>query len=155
MAAGCDILLVGHEDEENLSIRSLAAFLMNEGLRAVIEPYPGSQKEVILRRIESDTPKLVGFSISFQSMIRDFAELAAYLRRNGLSSHLTAGGHIPTLAPETVFDMVPGLDTIVRHEGEQTLLRLYQNLAKPDLWPGIRGLVVRRNGTIELRLRVP
>lgn len=150
MATACDILLIGHENEENLSIRSLAAFLIREGLRVGIQPYPGVQKEVILKRIERDTPSIIGCSISFQSMIHDFAELTAYLRENGVSSHLTSGGHIPTLDPETIFGLMPGLDTIIRHEGEYTLLELYQNLAKPSLWPGIKGIVVRRPGALEV-----
>jgi radical SAM superfamily enzyme YgiQ (UPF0313 family) len=149
LATCCDILIVGHEDEENLSIRSVAAFLMNEGIRVGIEPYKSSRKEAILERIIRDDPTIIGFSISFQASIPDFAELTDYLRRNEMRRHFTAGGHIPTIAPETVFEMVPGLDTVVRHEGEHTLLELYKNVDKPDLWPGIRGLVVRRNGVIE------
>jgi anaerobic magnesium-protoporphyrin IX monomethyl ester cyclase len=150
LATCSDILLIGNEDEENLSMRSVAAFLMNAGIRVGIEPYKSGRKEAILRRIIKDNPTIIGYSISFQAMIPDFAELTDYLRKNGVSRHITAGGHIPTIAPETVFEMMPELDTVVRHEGELTLPELYKNVDKPDLWPGIRGLVVRRNGVIEV-----
>ena len=150
MRAACDILLVGYEDEENLSLRSLAAFLKRAGLRVGLESYPNTQKETILRRIKNAAPSIIGCSISFQSMIDDFSEFTAYLRENGVSSHLTAGGHIPTLDPKKVFNAMPELDTVIRHEGEHTLLELYQNLYNPDLWPRIKGLVMRRNGVLEV-----
>jgi hypothetical protein len=44
LATCSDILLVGNEDEENLSMRSVAAFLMNAGIRVGIEPYKSVKK---------------------------------------------------------------------------------------------------------------
>ncbi len=41
---GCDILLVGYETEENIGLRSIAAFLESRGLLIVIEPYENSRK---------------------------------------------------------------------------------------------------------------
>jgi radical SAM superfamily enzyme YgiQ (UPF0313 family) len=146
MGNDCDILLVAYEGEENLSVCSLAAFLVDKGLSIAIEPYMESRKEDILRTIIDRRPKIVGFSIAFQAMIGGFAELADHLRRNGVEAHFTAGGHIPTIAPEQTFEILPGLDTIIRHEGEHTLLELYESLDQPDRWPSIRGLVHRRDG---------
>lgn len=148
MRNNCDIVLVGfeYEGEENLSVCSLAAFLLNKGLQVAIEPYLDSRKGDILSSVIGKNPKIVGFSVAFQAMIGGFAELIDHLRRNGVRAHFTAGGHVPTIAPELMFSVLPGLDTIIRHEGEYSLLELWENLDKPDRWPGIRGLVFRRDG---------
>jgi anaerobic magnesium-protoporphyrin IX monomethyl ester cyclase len=145
---GCDILLVGYEDEENLGIRSIAAFLSIRGLKVKIEPYKTSLKEKILYRIQTDKPKIVGFSLIFQGMITDFAELTGYLRAMGVSSHFTIGGHFPTLDFEGTLELMPAIDTVIRHEGEETLFELYQNIDRPDLWPQIKGLVYRIDGRV-------
>jgi radical SAM superfamily enzyme YgiQ (UPF0313 family) len=144
----CDILLVGYEDEENLGIRSIASFLGTRGLAAKIEPFRNSLKEKILHRIRTDRPKIVGFSLIFQGMIPDFAELAEYLRSMGVSSHFTIGGHFPTLDPDGTLKLMPAIDTVIRHEGEETLLELYQNLDNPSLWSQIRGLAYRKEGRL-------
>lgn len=148
MPGGHDILLLGYDSDNNLSIRSLAAFLLEHGIRIEIDTCESSRKEAILQKILRGNPKIVGFSIAFQSMLDEFSEVIGYLRRNGIRAHFTAGGHIPTIASKGIFEIVPGLDSAVRHEGEYTLLELYQNLDTPDLWPAIRGLVWPRGGVI-------
>jgi len=148
MPDGHDILLLGYDSENNLSILSLAAFLIQHGIRVEIDTCETSRKEAILQTILHGNPKIVGFSVAFQSMLDEFSEVINYLRSNGIRAHFTAGGHIPTIASGTIFEIVPGLDTAVRHEGEYTLLELYQNLDKPDLWPAIRGLVCCKGGVI-------
>lgn len=145
---GCDILLVGYEDEENLGVRSIASFLMANGAKVGIEPFGTSLKDRILYRIRTDKPRIVGFSLIFQGMIPDFAELTEYLRSRGVSSHFTIGGHFPTLDPESTLRLMPAIDTVIRHEGEETLLELHQKLDKPSLWSQIKGLAYRNEGTL-------
>ncbi|MCE8424089.1 MAG: radical SAM protein [Candidatus Methanoperedens sp.] len=83
-------------------------------------------------------------------MLTDFKGLIEYLRDNGVTSHFTMGGHFPTIEFQKVLDMIPGLDTVVRHEGEETLLELYRNLHSPDLWGQIRGIAYRIGSNVEV-----
>ncbi len=147
---GCDVLLVGYEDEENLGLRSIAAFLNENGVRSEIESYNPSLKEDVLKRIRIEEPKIVGFSLIFQRMLFDFADLISYLREKGIKAHFTIGGHFPTFEFETVLKLIPGLDTVVRHEGEHTVLELFRNLGSPDKWRQIKGLAFRSEGKISV-----
>ncbi|MFA4936148.1 MAG: radical SAM protein [Candidatus Methanoperedens sp.] len=146
---GCEVLLIGYEDEENLGLRSIAAYLIENGVRAKIEPYNNSQNK-ILERILVEKPRLVGFSLIFQRMLSNFADLIAYLRKNGITAHFTIGGHFPTLEYRITLESIPELDTVVRHEGELTLLELFHNIDNPDNWNMIKGLAYRNNGEIEV-----
>ena len=144
----CDVLLVGFEAQENLGLRSIAAFLKQEGIRVVIEPLQNTTKDRILESIRRRRPRVVGFSLIFQRMLDDFAELIAYLRKHRVSAHFTIGGHYPSFEYEQILTSIPGVDTVVRHEGEETLLELFRRLDQPESWPEIRGLAFRRNGGV-------
>lgn len=147
---GCDILLVGYETEENIGLRSIAAFLEFKGLKVGIEPYETSRKEDVFKRILKEKPKLVCFSVIFQRMLPDFADLVYYLRNKGVEAHFNMGGHFPTIEYEETLKLIKGLDTVVRHEGEFTLFELFQHLNQPDSWPEIKGLAFMRNGSLEV-----
>lgn len=141
-----DVLLVGYEDDENLGLRSIAAYLASKGVRVGIQRYNSLSKQAVLSRILEEKPALVGFSLIFQRMLPDFAELAGFLRENRVRSHLTIGGHFPTLAPEDTLTAIPELDSVVRHEGELTVYELYRHLNDPGSWCDISGLAYRDNG---------
>jgi anaerobic magnesium-protoporphyrin IX monomethyl ester cyclase len=145
---GCDILLVGYETEENIGLRSIAAFLESRGLLIGIEPYENSRKEDVFKRIFEEKPKLVCFSLIFQRMLPDFSDLICYLRNKGVSAHFNMGGHFPTIEYEETLKLIPGLDTLVRHEGEFTLLELFQELDNSDSWSEIKGLAFIKNGNL-------
>jgi anaerobic magnesium-protoporphyrin IX monomethyl ester cyclase len=147
---GCDILLVGYETEENIGLRSIAAFLASRGLEVGIEPYNNSKKEDILKRIFEERPELVCFSLIFQRMLPDFSNLICYLRNNGVKAHFNVGGHFPTIEYEETLRLINGLDSVVRHEGEFTLLELFQHLDSPESWLEIKGIAFIRNGSLEV-----
>lgn len=151
----CDVLLIGFEEWENLGLRSIVAFLTKNGIKAKIEPYVPSSKENILKCIRKEKPKIVGFSLIFQRMLFEFADLIAYLRQNKVSCHFTMGGHFPSIESKGVMETIPGLDSIVRVEGEHTLLELFKNIDQPDLWSQIKGLAYRKNGEVILTLPRP
>jgi radical SAM superfamily enzyme YgiQ (UPF0313 family) len=142
----CDVVLVGYEDEENLGLRYIAAYLGSRGVRAEIAPYRAGVRGPLLAFLRARRPKVVGFSLIFQGMLPDFAELIAFLRAGGVRAHFTIGGHFPTIAWERTLRIIPGLDSVVRHEGEQTLLELVRRVDRPATWPGIAGLAYRRRG---------
>jgi anaerobic magnesium-protoporphyrin IX monomethyl ester cyclase len=146
---GAEVVLVGYEDEENLGIRSIAAFLEKNGISVRILPCQQTGKEKMLEEIQKEQPKIVGFSLIFQRMFFRFAGLMTYLRKNGVTAHFTVGGHFPTLEYAGILERVPELDTVVRHEGEETLLELYRQVDHPGRWHLIPGLAYRENGLVQ------
>jgi anaerobic magnesium-protoporphyrin IX monomethyl ester cyclase len=149
------ILLVGYEDDENLGLRSIAAYLASRRIRVGIQHYNESNMQAVLSRILEENPAIVGFSLIFQRMLSNFAELVYSLRKNGVKSHFTIGGHFPTLAPKDTLTAIPGLDSVVCHEGELTLYELYQQLNDPGSWRDILGLAYRDNHNIHINPRRP
>lgn len=145
-----EIVLIGYEEEENLGLRSIVAFLEKQGIRAEIEPYTKSSERRILRKIRRSDPRIVGFSLIFQRMLLEFAALAKYLRLHGVTAHFTMGGHFPTIEYAKTLELIPELDTVVRHEGENTILELYHSLDNPDLWLKIKGIAFRKNGKVQV-----
>ena len=93
---------------------------------------------------------MVGFSLIFQRMLTEFAALAKYLRLHGVTAHFTMGGHFPTIEYTKTLELIPELDTVVRHEGENTTLELYRQLDNPELWPKIKGIAFRKNSSVEV-----
>lgn len=144
--ANCDVVLVGYEDEENLGLRYIAAYLAHAGVKVELAPYRAGIRRELLSLLRARRPRLVGFSLIFQGMLPDFADLIAYLRASGVRAHFTMGGHFPSLAWQRTLELIPGLDTVVRHEGELTLLELYQSLGRPSHWSQLPGLALRRRG---------
>jgi anaerobic magnesium-protoporphyrin IX monomethyl ester cyclase len=143
-----DVILVGYESQENLGLRSIAAYLCSHGVRAEITPYKNADTEKICKKIKTLEPKLVGFSLIFQAMIREFAEFLKYLRSKGVTAHFTMGGHFPTIEYTKTLEFMPELDTVIRHEGELTILELYETLDDPSKWPKIKGIAYRKGNKV-------
>jgi anaerobic magnesium-protoporphyrin IX monomethyl ester cyclase len=139
-----DIALVGYEGvEDNLGMRSLAAFLESHGISTRIFSCEEYDCDRLAALIRSEHPRLIGFSLIFQGYFSRFAQLIRDLRRKGVQGHFTMGGHFPSLDPVICLQKISGLDTIVRGEGELTLLELLRSLDEPETWDGIRGLAYR------------
>jgi radical SAM superfamily enzyme YgiQ (UPF0313 family) len=148
------IALVGPELEENLSLRYLASSLAAAGFEAAIVPFNESSD---LPRVLSDLvgredpPALVGLSLSFQWRAKDFLALAVALRRQGYTGHITAGGHFGTFACREILRDFHEVDSICRHEAEDTLVSLATALRSGGSLESIRGLAYREaNGDTAL-----
>lgn len=145
---GSDVIFVACEEEESLGVRSIMAVLNENQITTCVEPYENFDRETFLNKILAENPKIVGFSLIFQGMIPDFADLMSYLRQNGVKTHFTMGGHFPSIEPETTLKEIVELDSVTRHEGEKTLLELYHQIERPLMWSNIQGLAYRDNGKI-------
>lgn len=143
------VVLVAFEDQPNLGVGYLAATLADQGVNVEILDYRLDHAQ-LLERIRQLDPLLIGLSIIFQYYTPDFGRLVAYLRAEGVTSLICAGGHYPSLRPAEVLEAIPGLDCIVRFEGELTLLNLVQSLAEGEEWRGLLGLAYRQDGEIVL-----
>lgn len=133
------VVLVGFLAQGNLGLGYLAATLKEAGHSVTVLDFESAPEE-ILQTIARTRPVLVGFSLIFQFYIRRFGALIRFLRENGIACHFTMGGHYPSLSHEQTLATVPELDSVVRFEGELTLLDLVEALGMGAEWRQIPGL---------------
>ncbi|MFN0180533.1 MAG: B12-binding domain-containing radical SAM protein [Gemmatimonadales bacterium] len=136
------VLLVGFQDQDNLGLRYLMSAVNAAGHLADIVTYQ-SDPEPLLQRVRAESPDVIGFSLIFQYMAPDFGRVIGALRQAEVGAHVTMGGHYPSFDYAEVLDKIPGLDTIVRYDGELTLVELLHHLAADLPWRGIDGLAFR------------
>jgi radical SAM superfamily enzyme YgiQ (UPF0313 family) len=156
------VLLIGADVEENLATRYLAAAVEAGGHVADIGEFSDhDDRASVLAKIRAFRPDVVGLSMTFQRRAHEFGELAVAIREDGYEGHMVAGGHFPTFAWREVLESYPAIDTVVRHEGEQTLRELCDAIAagssptagpratprpRPEALANVRGLVWRATG---------
>ena len=154
------IALVGPELEENLSLRYLASSLMTAGFDCEIVPFNYSRDlpEVLAILLSMrERPGILGLSLSFQLRAKDFIALAVALRQNGYSGHVTAGGHFGTFACKEILRDFPEIDSICRHESENTLVSLAGAIQATSSLKDVPGLIYRdeTGGLVLNSLSVP
>ncbi len=136
------VLLVGFLEQGNLGLGYLTATLRAFGYRVVVADVERPAQEIaeLARR---ENPLVVGLSLIFQFYIGRYAAVVEALRDAGVDCHITIGGHFPSLSPQQTLDQLPGIDSVVRFEGESTLLELADRLGSGTDWRGVAGLVYR------------
>jgi radical SAM superfamily enzyme YgiQ (UPF0313 family) len=139
------ILLVGFVEQGNLGIGYLASTLEAFGWRVLVADVESDPRE-ILRTVEAEQPVLIGFSLIFQFYIRRYRDVILRLRAAGIDTHMTMGGHFPSLGPAATFEEAPELDSVVQYEGELTLLELADALSTGADWRTIPGVIHRHGG---------
>src|SRR5262249_48562078 len=135
-------LLVGFQDQDNLGLRYLMSAVNSSGHQAFIMTY-GSDANKILERIERLEPNVVGFSLIFQYMAPDFGRVIGELREKGVTAHFTMGGHYASFEPGEILNRTPGLDSVVRFDGEVTLVKLLNSLGTEKDWRTLPGIAYR------------
>ena len=141
------VLLIGFQDQDNLGLRYLLSSVRHGGFRGEILTYtadPGPICEAVART----RPDVVGLSLIFQYMAPEFGRVVAALRAAGCSAHITIGGHYPSFDCVEVLERIPGADSVVRFEGEATLVELLERLASGRDWRDILGIAYRRGAEI-------
>jgi len=138
------VLLVGAEDEENLSIRYLAAVLEKEGHEAEIAPCSNiSHYKKVLSTVSRHDPDIIGLSIAFQCLSGVFFDLVRLIRKNGYAGHIIVGGHFPTFEYMKILETNPGIDSVGRFEGEKTIVELANHLSGDHQLSKVTNLVYR------------
>ena len=146
-AGGADVVLIGYQDQGNLGMGYLAATLREHGRTVeMIDIRDGGSR--ISARLRTRQPLVVGFSLIFQFFLPGFRRLAVELRKAGITSHFTIGGHYPSLCHEEALRLFPELDSVVRYEGELTLVDLVDRLASGDDWHQTPGIAYLRDGQV-------
>lgn len=143
------VALVGPIYQENLALAYLAAVARGGGHRAEVVPYARrAELDAAVRRVLELEPHVVGLGIAFQNHIEDYLLFLRELRARGFRGHLTAGGHVPTFCFRELLRDAPGLDTVVRHDGEETFGALLSAIARGDRARDLPGLVWREGDDV-------
>jgi radical SAM superfamily enzyme YgiQ (UPF0313 family) len=141
------VVLVAFDKYENLGVRYLYSIISRAGYRVHIIDFEQDKKSILSELLKVEA-LLVGFSIIFEQHFDEFRDLIEYLRENGVRGHFTAGGHHPSLHPEELLQLIPSLDSIVRFEGEYTILELIAKLSTKAEWKSINGISYREESSV-------
>lgn len=146
------IHFVGADLEENLGIGILSAVAEKHGHQATIVAFNDvSETDRVVRRIVEDAPDIAGLSIQFQHRAQEFLILARKLREAGFRGHITTGGQFPTLAYREVLDPRNGVDSVVLHDGEETLVDVLDALSHNKSLHDVAGLALRADDGAPVR----
>ena len=141
------IMLIGFQHQGNLGLGYLTSVLRQHGYSVQIVDIEQDPEE-ILKTALTINPLLIGFSLIFQFYINHYGALIQAMRELGIDCHLTMGGHFPSLNYQQTLEMVPQLDSVVRFEGEFSLLELADALSTGQDWRNISGIAYRRDDQI-------
>jgi len=141
------VVFIASKEYDNLGLGYMASVLAEAGYKTRIVDF-SQNKAVILRTLKRLDPLVVGFSVIFQYHLVKFIDLITYLRKKGVCCHFTAGGHYASLKYEELFTFIPSLDSIVRFEGEYTMLKLINCISQGRDWKGLKGLAYINNNKI-------
>jgi radical SAM superfamily enzyme YgiQ (UPF0313 family) len=141
------IMLVGFQQQGNLGLGYLTSVLRQYGYSVQVVDIE-QDFEQILKIAQQINPLLIGFSLIFQFFIDRYAGLLYGLRTLGIECHFTMGGHFPSLSYEQTLELVPELDSVVRFEGEATLVELADAISTGKDWRNIHGIAYRRDGQV-------
>lgn len=141
---GRHVVLIGANQQENLALQYLASALEEAGVSVDIVGFnERADAPRVLQRVQQLKPLLVGVQIAFQYTVEDCLWLVRALREQNYSGHITSGGHVATFCYEQLLAPGSPLDSVVRHEGEATLVELVARLVAGQDLTGILGLVHR------------
>jgi radical SAM superfamily enzyme YgiQ (UPF0313 family) len=130
--------------EENIGVGILAAVVERRGHSARVIPFnDAAETERAVARALEGAPDVIGLSIQFQHRAPEFLALARALRARGYRGHVTAGGQFPTLAWREALSPEHGVDSVVLHDGEETITDLFEAVERGHDLRAVRGLALR------------
>jgi anaerobic magnesium-protoporphyrin IX monomethyl ester cyclase len=136
------VMLVGFENQGNLGLGYLASVLRQHGYTVHVVDIEQEPDAIVGAALELN-PILVGFSLIFQFFIDRYGYLLGLMRAAGIECHFTMGGHFPSLSYQQTLELVPELDSVVRFEGEMTLLELADAIGTGTEWRTLQGIAYR------------
>jgi radical SAM superfamily enzyme YgiQ (UPF0313 family) len=98
----------------------------------------------VVKEIFIHKPWMVGFSASAQDTIPATFEVVERLRQSGYEGHITIGGHFPTYEHYKFLENIPYIDSVVRGEGEATIVELAWCIQQNKSISNVKGITYRR-----------
>ncbi len=134
--------------QENLSLGYMASYLRSRGF--TVEIIDGSIRDLTHRKLADEIMKrecrVLGITVIYQGAAREQLSILRYLKKKGFRAHVCVGGYFPTLAHRQLMEDVPGIDSIVRAEGELSVEELLDRVRSGGELHGISGLTFRDGG---------
>lgn len=134
---------------ESLSLGYLASYLEENG--HVVEILEPSLERLSITKTAEYILKndffFVGFTVPCSGLYPNVLSVANILRNKGFEGHINLGGHFPTFEHNDILRYSKNINSVIRHEGEVTLLELINNLENKNL-SCILGLSYRDSGKI-------
>ena len=146
-AGATKVALIGFQDQGNLGLGYLAAVLRKHGCAVEMIEVRDSPEAIAARLLERQ-PLVVGFSLIFQFFLPQYRQIAQHLRAAGVACHFTIGGHYPSLCHDELLTNFPEIDSVVRYEGEETLIELVDRLRAGADWRDVSGIAYASGGQI-------
>jgi anaerobic magnesium-protoporphyrin IX monomethyl ester cyclase len=141
------VVFISLEEYDNLGVGYLCAVLSLAGYNAKNFDFR-LPKKIILEKLQEMNPMIVGFSVIYEDYIDVFADMMRFLRDAGIRCHFVAGGFYASLRHEEIFEILPSLDSVVRFEGENTILELADCVSEGREWNKVKGIVCKEGNTI-------
>ena len=138
------VMLVGFQHQGNLGLGYLTSVLRQCGYTVSVVDIE-QEPEAIVKAAQQIDPVLIGFSLIFQFYVSGYGDLVRALRAGGIHCHLTMGGHFPSLSYQQTLEIIPELDSVVRFEGEHTLVELVDAVSMGRDWHDIQGIAYLRD----------
>jgi len=132
-----------------LGVTYVAAAFENAGAEVRIFDYivSGYTKEKLRAQLDEFEPDVLG-STSVTLNFPGAAEIVCAAKRHRPSLITMMGGPHVSFTAEESLKAYPGIDLIVRGEGERTIAELMAEGMDPSVWERIMGLAFRRSGGI-------
>lgn len=131
--------------KDNLGIASLAAFLRKyEHTVRLINSYLNNISiEELCDIVIKENPVMIGISLLYDLHSYSTCQIAKLLRKKGYKGHITLGGPFITLTYEYFLRGLTEVDSVIRGEGEITILKLLEKLKLNESWHHIEGIAYR------------
>jgi radical SAM superfamily enzyme YgiQ (UPF0313 family) len=120
----------------------------------------GLDTSQVTARLADADHDLVGFTVPDTLTVKAVVGFLSQWRpvaRDGERPHVTAGGNFATVHAKALLERLSTLDSVVLHEGEETLCELVDRIAAGRDWRTTAGIAFRADGAIsesEKRLRI-
>jgi anaerobic magnesium-protoporphyrin IX monomethyl ester cyclase len=134
---------------EQLGLSYLAATIRRAGYSVeIIDGFLEPQRYFArLDSMKADDYMLIGYPI-YHDNVKRVAQDCQLLRDRGITTHITVGNYLATLASDEVLADYPQFDSAIRGEGEYTCLELLQALDHAARLDSVLGLSFRDRETI-------
>jgi len=104
--------------------------------------------EETIESINKQDCSILGISIGSSLVMPQVQQIIHAIKTTHPKVHITLGGHYPTFSYSHLLEKYPEIDSIVRYEGEETLLELAQALEANANLADVKGIAYRKNGRV-------
>ena len=131
--------------EEHLGLAYMASALRRDGFSVEIIDAPAARLNYadLTKELSRRHFQLLGVSNLFQSNLAPLLKWLESLKAGGLKAHVTIGGHPATFTYREILTEFDAVDSLVRGEGEITIVELTRALSTGSDWRTVDGIAWR------------